>query len=109
METETQKPIQKRGTVADVVLNFLIFALCDVVWAVILGLVFDRLMPDSSLMSDEAFATVMVNVYAGVAFFLALFTATVFRPKKLRTIWIIGAVGPPAVLLIFLVFLLFKH
>jgi hypothetical protein len=103
METETEKPIRGRGIVADVVLNFLIFAVCDAVYAIAFGL----LMPNLANSASELFATLMVDVYAGAAFFLALLTAT-FPPKKLRTVWIIGAVGPPVMLLIFFFSLLFK-
>ena len=100
-----QKPTEVIG---NVILNFLIFVLCDAVWAVVLVLLFTWLMPNLPEKFGELFATIMVNVYAGVAFFLALFTAKVFRPKRLRTIWIIGAVGPPMTLLIFFILQLFK-
>ena len=63
------------------------------------------MLPDNDA---EPFATLMVNAYAGVAMVLAFLTSRVFVPKKLQTVWIIGALAPLAMLAAFGISLLFS-
>jgi hypothetical protein len=97
-----QVPKTKRDSMSTFALHLLIYAVCDAAWALVLA----PLVPGSL---SEMYATLFVEGYAGVAVLLAFFTSRELKPKKLRTVWIIGAVGPIAVLVVFFVLLFSKR
>jgi len=101
-QASSQKRERQRRGASEFFLHLLIYAACDVAWA----LIFSRLVPDTCSAS-EVFATLFVDVYAGIAFVLAFLTSKVFVLKRLRTVWVIGALGPLAMLLVFFLSLLF--
>jgi drug/metabolite transporter (DMT)-like permease len=93
-----KKPV---GSISAFFLYLLIYAACDAVWAIIVA----PLVPDSA---SELYATLFVNVYAGIAILLAFFTSREFRPKRIRTVWIIAAIAPLTMVAAFFICLLKK-
>lgn len=99
--TSPNAPKKPAGSISIFFLHLLIYAACDAVWALIVA----PLVPDSE---SELCATLFVNVYAGIAIVLAFFTSREFRPKRIRTVWIIGAIAPLTMVAAFFILLLKK-
>jgi hypothetical protein len=99
--TDQNAPKKPVGSISTFFLHFLIYAACDAVWALIVA----PFLPDSA---TELYATLFVNVYAGIAVVLAFFTSREFRPKRIRTVWIIGAIAPLMMVAAFFICLLRK-
>jgi fluoride ion exporter CrcB/FEX len=94
-------PKKPLGSISTFFLHLVIYAACDAVWALIVA----PFVPDSA---SELYATMFVNVYAGIAILLAFFTFREFRPKRIRTVWIIGAIAPLTMVAAFFIILLKK-
>jgi TPR repeat protein len=93
-----QKQEKSGGIFRRFLRNIGIFAVC---WLAGMAILFP-IVSYSEILSPEAFASLMVDVYVRLALLFALLFAIISFPKRVRTLWIIGAVGPLVGLLIFL-------
>ena len=81
------------------VVNLLILALCDLLWIWGLARFGGGSISELVLLS-------LVDCYVAIGLLLAYAMASVVVPKRLSTVWLVGLVGPPAMLGIFSLFTL---
>jgi hypothetical protein len=80
--------------------NFGIFFACDVLYIVVIGSIL------SNVHSIDAgkLGGAMTKAFLNLSLLAAIITSKFFVPKKLKTVWIIGAFAPPCAFMLFLLF-----
>ena len=75
-----------------------IYIACDLVYIVVLG--FGMAAAGMGDRYTEPFLTLMIDSYWKAAIALAVVTSKWIIPKKIKTVWIIGAIGPAVLILL---------
>jgi hypothetical protein len=81
--------------------NFFIFIACDAVYFVIVALLVARVQG----VDIEQVSASMTKMFLNLSLLLALVTSKFFVPKRLKTVWFIGAATP----LVALLFVMLSH
>jgi hypothetical protein len=102
--TAQPKPKTFGATTRRVFRNLGIYLVCDIAWMAIFLYPVSILDAHGISGAPAAYATFFIDVYLRVAILLALLTGGGMASAKVRTIWIIGIAGPPATILLTLLY-----
>jgi len=74
--------------------NLLIFVACNIVEAILIAL-----LPNKNGIDIGNRVEILTTSLSKISFFLAILTSKFIVPKKLTTVWIVGILVPPCLLL----------
>lgn len=80
--------------------NFGIFVVCDLLYIVVVG----GILSNINGVDVEKLGAAMATFSLNLSLFAAILTSRFFVPKRLRTVWIIGASAPPCAFVLLLLF-----
>jgi hypothetical protein len=99
-QPEPQKVEDSSGGLGLFLRNLGIFILCDAVYGIVIGI----LLSNVNGIDSEKLGGILATFLLNLSMLLAFLTSKYFVPRKVRTVWIIGAIVPPCVFLLVLIF-----